>query len=130
MQVRDYMSPSPVTIREDADYGEAFGIMEQRDLHHLPVVNKGDEVVGIVARRDLQLAARYFHEAPVEVGEVMHTPVVTIASDADLSVAVERMMEDRIGCLPVAEDGKHLVGIITETDLLRALGLLLSERNK
>jgi CBS domain-containing protein len=130
MQVRDYMSPSPITIREDADYGEAFGIMEQRDLHHLPVVNKGDEVVGIVARRDLQLAARYFHEAPVEVGEVMHTPVVTIASDADLSVAVERMMEDRIGCLPVAEDGKHLVGIITETDLLRALGLLLAERNK
>jgi acetoin utilization protein AcuB len=130
MQVRDYMSPSPVTIREDTDYGEAFGIMEQRDLHHLPVVNKSDEVVGIVARRDLQLAARYFHEAPVEVGEVMHTPVVTIASDADLSVAVERMTEDRIGCLPVAEDGKHLVGIITETDLLRALRLLLAERNE
>ena len=130
MQVRDYMSPSPVTIREDVDYGEAFEILEKRDLHHLPVVNADDVVVGIVARRDLQLAARYFHEAPVEVGEVMHTPVVTIASDTDLSAAVERMMDDHIGCLPVADDGRHLVGIITETDLLRALRLLLAQRDQ
>jgi len=130
MQVRDYMSPSPVTIRQDVDYGEAFGIMESRDLHHLPVMNADNEVVGIVARRHLQLAARYFHEAPVEVAEVMHTPVVTIASDADLSVAVERMMDDHIGCLPVADDGRHLVGIITETDLLRALQVLLAKREE
>jgi len=87
-----------------------------------------DRVVGILARRDLQLAARYFHEAPVEVSEVMHTPVMTIAPDADLAAAVERMMTDRIGCLPVSEDGSHLVGIITETDLLRALGNLLAAR--
>ena len=122
------MSPTLVTTRDDADYKEAFEIMEKRDLHHLPVMTRDDEVVGIVARRDLQLAARHFHEAPVEVGEVMHTPVVTVASDADLVVAVERMMNDSIGCLPVADDGRRLVGIITETDLLRALRVLLGER--
>jgi acetoin utilization protein AcuB len=121
------MSPTPVTIRDDADYKEAFEIMEKRDLHHLPVMTRDDEVVGIVARRDLQLAARHFHEAPVEVGEVMQ-PVVTVASDADLVVAVERMMDDSIGCLLVADDGQGLVGIITETDLLRALRVLLGER--
>jgi acetoin utilization protein AcuB len=130
MHVRQYMSPSPVTIREDADYGEAFEIMEKGDLHHVPVVSSDGEVLGILARRDLQLAARHFHEAPVEVGEVMHTPVVTIASNADLSVAVERMMDDHIGCLPVSDDGRHLVGIITETDLLRALRDLLAERGE
>jgi CBS domain-containing protein len=128
MEVRDYMSPTAVTIQVDADYKEAFEIMEKRDLHHLPVMNRDDEVVGIVARRDLQLAARHFHEAPVEVGEVMHTPVVTVASDADLAVAVERMIDDRIGCLPVADDGRRLVGIVTETDLLRVLQGLLGER--
>jgi CBS domain-containing protein len=127
MRVRDYMSPTPVTIEAGADYQEAFEILEQRDLHHLPVVTDG-RCVGILARRDLQLAARYFHEAPVEVGEVMHTPVTTIAPDADLAAAVERMMTDHIGCLPVSDDGSHLVGIITETDLLRALGDLLAAR--
>jgi acetoin utilization protein AcuB len=128
MQVRDYMSPTPVTIDAGADYKEAFDVMERKDLHHLPVLDGSGNVVGILARRDLQLAARYFHEAPVEVGDVMHTPVTTIAPDTALAAAVERMSADRIGCLPVSEDGgKHLVGIITETDLLRALRDLLAE---
>jgi acetoin utilization protein AcuB len=128
MHVRDYMTPAPITIDSGADYQQAFGVMEQHGLHHLPVVTEGNRVVGILARRDLQLAARHFHAAPVEVGEVMHTPVSTIAPDADLGAAVERMMTDRIGCLPVSEDGgSHLVGIITETDLMRALRDLLAE---
>jgi CBS domain-containing protein len=129
MQVRDYMSAAPITIDAGADYTEAMAIMEERGLHHLPVIDTAGKCVGILARRDLQLAARYFHEAPVEVGEVMHTPVTTIASDADLGAAVQRMTADRIGCLPVSDDGgSHLVGIITETDLLRALQDLLARR--
>ncbi len=129
MRVRDYMSAAPVTIDAGADYQQAFAIMEDKNLHHLPVLDGGGDCVGILARRDLQLAARYFHEAPVEVGDVMHTPVTTIAPDADLGAAVERMMDDRIGCLPVSDDGgAHLVGIITETDLLRALRDLLARR--
>jgi CBS domain-containing protein len=129
MQVLDYMTRSPVTIDTAADYQAAFAIMEDRDLHHLPVIDAAGNCAGILARRDLQLAARFFHEAPVEVGDVMHTPVTTIAPDADLGAAVERMMDDRIGCLPVSDDGGgHLVGIITETDLLRALKDLLAQR--
>jgi acetoin utilization protein AcuB len=59
----------------------------------------------------------------------MHTPVTTIAPNADLGAAVERMTAERIGCLPVSENGgARLVGIITETDLLRALRDLLSQR--
>jgi CBS domain-containing protein len=126
MQVRDYMSPAPVTIAANADYKKAFTIMEEEDLHHIPVVDESETVVGIVTRRDLQLAARYFHEAPVDVSEVMHTPVVTIAPNADLASAADSMRAEGIGSLPVCEAGEgELVGIITESDLLRALSDLL-----
>jgi len=129
MQVRDYMSPTPVTINAAADYQEAFDVMEQKKMHHLPVTDDQDGVVGILARRDLQLAARYFHEHPAEINEVMHTPVTTISPDAPLMEAVDLMMKDHIGCLPVSEDGgQHLVGIITETDLMRALRDLLDKQ--
>jgi CBS domain-containing protein len=129
MRVRDYMSPAPLTIDAGADYQQAFKIMEDKDLHHLPVLDAGGNCAGLVARRDLQLAARCFQEAPVEIGEIMHQPVTTIAPDAELGGAVERMMADHIGCLPVSDDGgSHLVGIITETDLLRALKDLLAQR--
>ncbi len=127
MHVSDYMTATPVTIATSADYQEAFQTMEERDLHHLPVVDAEGAVIGILTRRDLQLAARCFKEAPAEVGDVMHSPVTTIAPDADLSVAVELMRSDRIGCLPVSTDGgQNIVGIITETDLLRALAQLLA----
>jgi len=129
MRVSDYMTVTPTTIASDADYQQAFQIMEQQNLHHLPVVGADECVAGILTRRDLQLAARCFKEAPVEVREVMHSPVTTIAPDAELGVAIERMRDDRIGCLPVSEDGgRHLVGIITETDLLRALAEILAKR--
>lgn len=129
MQVRDYMSPAPVTIAVGDDYKHAFNIMEDRDLHHIPVLDESEAVVGIVTRRDLQLAARYFHEAPVEVREVMHTPVVTIAPDADLAAAADSMRAEGIGSLPVCDGGAgRLVGIITESDLLRALSELLAAR--
>ncbi|NBC15028.1 MAG: CBS domain-containing protein [Gammaproteobacteria bacterium] len=127
MQVRDYMSPAPVTIETSADYQEAFSVMQEKNLHHLPVLDATGTCAGLVARRDLQLAARCFQEAPVEIGEIMHKPVTTIAPDADLGTAVALMMDDHIGCLPVSDNGGgHLVGIITETDLLRALQDLLA----
>ena len=129
MQVSDYMSPAPVTIEPGADYKHAFTVMQEKNLHHLPVLDSSNAVVGIVARRDLQVAAQHFHEAPVEVGEVMHTPVTTIDSSAPLAAAVERMSDQGIGCLPVTgEGGKALVGIITEIDMLRALKELLAKQ--
>jgi CBS domain-containing protein len=121
MLVKNYMTKTPVTIRQDADYGTAFDIMEAKNLHHLPVVDAAEAVVGILTRRDLQLAARHFQEAPVEVVEVMHTPVFTTTADTPLVKAAAIMMENRIGCLPVLDDRKQVVGMVTETDLFRAL---------
>ncbi|MGB5833833.1 MAG: CBS domain-containing protein [Thiohalocapsa sp.] len=121
MLVSDYMTRTPVTIGKDADYGAAFDIMETKNLHHLPVVDAGNEVVGILTRRDLQLAARHFQEAPVEVVDVMHTPVVTATPETNLVDAATMMMDNRIGCLPVLDGGRKVVGMVTETDLFRAL---------
>ena len=121
MLVRNYMSSAPVTIRSDVGYGEAFKIMQGQHLHHLPVIDQNEKVVGILTRRDLQLAAQHFKEAPVEVSEVMHTPVVTISPDESLSTAARQMVEKQIGGLPVMDAGGAMVGILTETDLLRAL---------
>ena len=130
MRVSDYMSAAPVTIDTAADYKQAFVIMQEQNLHHLPVVDSSGGVVGIVTRRDLQIAAQHFHEAPVEIGDVMHKPVTTIVSGANLTDAVDRLIADGIGCLPVTDDsGDGLVGIITEIDMLRALREMLTRES-
>ena len=125
MLVSDYMSTAPVTVHSEDNYDLAFEIMEQKNMHHLPVVDQHNQVVGIVTKRDLQLAARYFKEAPAEISEVMHTPVFTTSGSASLSSAAKQMNDNRIGCLPVIGDDKHVAGMLTETDLFRALSDLL-----
>ena len=121
MQVEKYMSHSPITIRDDTVYWKAFDIMQEKDLHHIPVINESNAVVGILARRDMQIAAQHFKEVPVDVSEVMHSPVVTISLGEPLSEAAKRMIEKRIGGLPVMDTDDQMVGILTETDLHRAL---------
>lgn len=121
MQVGSYMSQAPVTIRDDTVYWEAFETMREKGLNHIPVINEDNAVVGILTRRNLQIAAQYFKEAPVEVSEVMHSPVVTISPDELLSEAAQKMIDNRIGGLPVLDSSGEMVGILTETDLLRVL---------
>ena len=57
----------------------------------------------------------------MEVSEVMHSPVVTISPGELLSEAAKQMIDNRIGGLPVLDTNDQMVGILTETDLLRAL---------
>lgn len=121
MRVESYMSNTPITMRDDTDYWEAFKIMQEKNLHHIPVVNESSELVGILTRRDLKVASMHFKEAPVEVSKVMRSPVVTIAPDDLLAEAARQMIDNRIGGLPVIDASGQIVGILTETDLLRAL---------
>ena len=78
------MSRAPVTVRDDTDYWKASEIMREKDLHHIPVVDKDDAIVGILTLRDLKIAATHFGDAHVEVSEVMHSPVVTVTPDDHL----------------------------------------------
>jgi CBS domain-containing protein len=98
-------------------------------IRHLPVLDEG-RVVGVVSQRDLfrsalAVALGYGERAQktllktLPVKEVMSEPAITIAPDATIQEATRLMLEHKIGCLPVVE-GHTLVGIVTETDLLRA----------
>ena len=77
MRVESYMSHAPITLRDDTDYWKAFEIMQEKDLHHIPVINENEKVVGILTRRDLKIAAMHFGEARVEVSECASTPGAT-----------------------------------------------------
>ncbi len=121
MRVENYMSLAPITIRDDTDYWKASEIMQEKALHHIPVVDAENKVVGILTSRDLRVAAMHFGEAHVEVSEMMHSPVVTITPEEPLARAARQMLDNRIGSLPVLDADGQIVGMLTETDLLRAL---------
>ncbi len=123
------MSASPITVPPSLSVPEAQELMQRWLIRHLPVT-EGERLVGIVTDWDIRFSlppstgpltvweinARL---ARLTVGEVMTRDVITIAPDRPLEEAAQVMLENRIGALPVVEQGR-LLGILTETDLLRA----------
>ncbi len=133
MQVKDLMSRQVLTIGTSDSCLEAVARMHQAKVRHLPVVNKDEMLVGIVTDRDLRhhlFSADVYKDlgtTPVEillkavpVAEIMSTRVVTAEPEDQLVEAARFMLEEKVGSLPVVERGR-VVGIITETDLLRQI---------
>jgi len=120
MLVRDLMSMPAVTIRSNEDYKAALMLMQEKSLHHLPVMDSDGELSGIAAERDLLIAATHYLQSPVEVGDVMHHGVVAVTPDSTAARAAKLMVGQRIGSLPVVNGAGQVVGIVTETDILRA----------
>lgn len=126
MKVKDIMSARPVEIREGASLDEAMDLMDDRDVRHLPVLGPGG-LTGVISDRDLLVATgwllpreRELLEAPTgTVGDFMRSPAHCVEPQADLDAALGLMVQARIGCLPVMEDG-CLLGVVTEMDVLRA----------
>jgi CBS domain-containing protein len=130
MKVRELMTANVATVARNDELTIADDIMTMKRVRHLPVVEDG-RLVGILSQRDLFKAAlstamgfgekaRKEFLKTVPVKEVMTEEVFTIDPDADVRAAARRMLDRQVGCLPVLEKGK-LVGIITETDLLRVV---------
>lgn len=128
MDVRDLMSTDLVTLTEEETLTDAQRCMARGRIRHLPVVRDG-RLVGLVTHRDL-LAASFSIFAEVEaneqrrvfstvpVVELMHRDVVTVSPNLGASQAARILLENKYGCLPVADEDGRLLGIVTEADFL------------
>jgi CBS domain-containing protein len=128
--VSEVMQPAPVTVRADDGLDMIEDLMSLGRVRHLPVVD-GERLVGVVSLRDLlahsltraldfEPRQRRVFLKSVDVREAMSKQLFTVRPDAPVKQAAETMLRHRIGCLPVVDARGALVGIVTETDLLRA----------
>jgi len=131
------MRTEVVTLDQSDDLRLADDIMRLGRIRHMPVTS-GGRLVGILSQRDLfraavssvlRLKATEEREwlASVPVKDVMVTEIVMASPEAPIREAVHLMLERKIGCLPVVEEGR-LVGLLSESDCLRLLGRFLVEK--
>jgi acetoin utilization protein AcuB len=132
MKVSQLMSRKLITVGPQDSVETAVALLRQRGVRHLLVI-EGRELVGIISDRDIKraldpqkrgkkkvmnLGGLYFLLEPFFVREIMSRDVVSVEPSLSAQEAAAIMVAERFGALPVVSEGK-LIGIITETDLLR-----------
>ncbi len=137
MLVRNYMSTTVSSLRDDVHLLEAALLIRRTGKRHVPVVNSEGKVVGIITDRDVTRMAPSMlgHITPEEYNAIFEmTPIsramtpnpITVGPDSNMREVVSLLYSKKIGALPVVEDGK-LVGIVTRSDVLGLLNEILAE---
>jgi acetoin utilization protein AcuB len=128
--IHELMTGGLITVRPETSVQQARDLLAKERIRHLPVTGPGGVLAGIVTDRDIRLnlpsratslsAQEITHLlSRLTVGEIMTRSVVTIGPDRPAREGAQLMLDHKVGALPVLDDG-HLIGIITETDIVRA----------
>jgi len=127
MKVVDLMTIDPLTVTAAETVGKANELMAENNIRQIPVVN-GRELLGIVTDRDIRafLSEALVGEPEVReralgtaVSDIMTTEPLSIAPDDDLKDAVEMLIEQKFGAIPVVDEAEGVVGIVSYVDVLR-----------
>lgn len=127
--VKGWMTEPVISISPDATVIEADRMMREYGIRRLPVIKK-DKLVGIVTRGDVREARASaatslsiwelnYLIARLTVAKVMSSDVITIEPDANIADAADLMLNKKVSGIPVLNDKKNVVGIITESDIFR-----------
>lgn len=137
----DIMSKDVVSVSFGTELADAWQRLREHDLTALPVVDRGNHVIGIVTKADyLRHAEEEMHEglgkrlaqliqpsklAHTEkhevVGQIMTKEVITARQDQSITDLVPLMSDDELHQLPIVDDSNRLVGLVSQTDLIAAL---------
>jgi len=127
MKVVDVMTQDPLTVTTAETVGKADELMAENNIRQIPVV-KGRELIGIVTDRDVRAFLTDALQGEPEareralktpVGNIMTTEPLSVAPDDDLKDALEILIEQKFGAIPVVDEAEGLVGIVSYVDVLR-----------
>ncbi|MCB0334762.1 MAG: CBS domain-containing protein [Bdellovibrionales bacterium] len=138
MIVADILSINPHHLDSTATVLDALELILEHDIRHVPVVNDG-ELIGIISDRDIRdfslpLSEENYQPSSeranlkARVTEIMSADPITVDTETSLGDAIDIILEQKIGALPVVDEGtRTLRGIVSYEDLLRAARPFLSE---
>ena len=122
----DIMSSPVFSLREDMPLEEAEKVFKSKKFRHIPIVSAAGQLVGIVSDRDF-IGRVLVGPSPQKnanaslIRERMVTNILTARPQTEIRAIAEVMIAHHIGCLPIVEESGALVGILTRSDILRAI---------
>lgn len=130
MSVEKYMSAEVVTANLRDGLHQTLTRMRERSIRHMPVLGEGGALAGIISERDLlrpafvddgiDTVSSFTLDNAHTVAQAMTPDPTTISTDTAIGDVVKMFIERKYGALPVLNTDGHLVGILSQVDLLRA----------
>ena len=123
------MTKSLITVHPDDRYSKVEDVFRAHNIHHIPVVDQGNKLVGIVSKTDLHTlldkltghtSGKAYNEkllSSMQIGEFMTLNPLVIEPEDTIGLAADIILSNKLHALPVVDDGT-LVGLITNHDLL------------
>lgn len=124
MLIEQIMKTNCITIQPTNSIAHAAELMQRHEIRHIPVTNPRHELVGLIGLKELQSASSVFHPDTLQVDQqnsvssIMQRNPITAHPLDFIEDAAILFYEHRLSCLPIVR-GRRLVGLMTETDLLR-----------
>jgi len=129
MLIQDWMAKDVMTVDENTSLMRATRIMKESNIRRLPVVSHG-KLIGIITDRDVKDASPskttsldihelYYLLSEMKVKDVMTSSPLTLSGRDTLEKAAIVMLNSKISGLPVVDDTGQLIGLLSETDVLR-----------
>jgi len=118
MKVKSLMISDPITISKNASIEEAIQVMKDNSIRHLPVVSEDNDLEGFVTLADLKLGLIPSLLGDVTLKDLIIEEPVTVNPEDSIETAARLIYTHKISGMPVIKN-KKLLGIITETDMLR-----------
>ncbi len=131
-KLKEIMTEQVITVKPSDTMTKVDEIFKMHPIHHLPVVNDESKVVGIISKSDyfkMQHGLTLFHTAKSEaynealfhsilVEDVMTKQVATLHPDDTVATAADYFRENLFHAIPIVDEHKRLLGIVTTYDLL------------
>lgn len=132
MLVRNWMTTDLVTAKPDTSLLKLAKMMKDHDIRRIPIVEKDNILIGIVSDRDVRDASpskattldmyeMHYLLAEIKAKDIMTKKPIAIEPTDTVEKAAMIMLDNKIGGLPVIENGKELVGIISDQDVFKVL---------
>jgi acetoin utilization protein AcuB len=127
IQAKELTNKSLITVKMGTKISVAAEMMRKHHIRHLPITDDRNQIVGILSTHDF---SRFGEQPNFNVEFYMHAPVIFVHESTPLKEAVNKILENKISCLLIANDQTHAVGIISTDDLLRYLVNQLEEESE
>jgi len=132
--IKDVMVTKLITIGIDAPFSQVWDIFSNQRIRHLPVINQDKRLKGLITqrdfyriippRKDIEDSGSFYLKEDLDkfiLQKVMIDNVATLFPQDTLGTAINMMVQKKYGCIPIIDEKGILVGILTQTDALKAI---------